>query len=279
MPRVGLDLDSLAVERCLLISIHPPRVGWDGRFPAATVSSGEFQSTHPVWGGTMGVPTPEPTAEISIHPPRVGWDASCAGVRKILRFQSTHPVWGGTPSFGNSISHQLLFQSTHPVWSGTRIRSPGNFGLQNFNPPTPCGVGLQRLSKAHRRRYFNPPTPCGVGPVSVGGCQHQTTDFNPPTPCGVGRWPRRWANPLRLNFNPPTPCGVGRFQTISCPWTTLISIHPPRVGWDEQCPGGGSDAGDFNPPTPCGVGPSVCEPYLIIGQFQSTHPVWGGTVY
>ena len=39
------------------ISIHAPRVGCDTGFPACVGKTGEFQSTHPVWGATaMGSP-------------------------------------------------------------------------------------------------------------------------------------------------------------------------------------------------------------------------------
>ena len=59
----------------LFISIHPPRVGWDG-------------------GGMGGFNYEIP---ISIHPPRVGWDNLLWRLgRYHSKFQSTHPVWGGT---------------------------------------------------------------------------------------------------------------------------------------------------------------------------------------
>ena len=58
-----------------------------------------------------------------------------------------------------------------------------------------------------------------------------------------------------IDFNPPTPCGVGPRADISCPrWSA-----------------------NFNPPTPCGVGRRDKNPNKTRGQFQSTHPVWGGT--
>ena len=56
-----------------------------------------------------------------------------------------------------------------------------------------------------------------------------------------------------------------------------ISIHPPRAGWDLLGGGGIDQGGDFNPPTPCGVGP-YCYPLINErDEFQSTHPVRGGT--
>ena len=55
-------------------------------------------------------------------------------------------------------------------------------------------------------------------------------------------------------FNPPTPCGVG----LICNFQRLLEI-------------------DFNPPTPCGVGLESTWTGAAKIQFQSTHPVWGGT--
>ena len=81
------------------------------------------------------------------------------------------------------------------------------------------------------------------------------TDFNPPTPCRVGRARIRRLRDVCLHFNPPTPCGVG-----------LLSSIRPSAG-----------STDFNPPTPCGVGPWDLETNAQSVQFQSTHPVRGGT--
>ena len=78
--------------------------------------------------------------------------------------------------------------------------------------------------------------------------------FNPPTPCGVGLDGDLFVHG-GLDFNPPTPCGVGPEQG-NC-------IHQRRE--------------HFNPPTPCGVGPVTVPALLVLFQFQSTHPVWGGT--
>ena len=58
----------------ILISIHPPREGWDVD----------------AIGGFNVLP-------ISIHPPREGWDLALLTTMLIKRlFQSTHPVRGGT---------------------------------------------------------------------------------------------------------------------------------------------------------------------------------------
>ena len=174
----------------------------------------------------------------------------------IIQFQSTHPVWGGTfpiccadifqPNFnpptpcgvGPVISYLLLttflFQSTHPVWGGTFCLSAKSITIFHFNPPTPCGVGQIFYFFILIQKYnFNPPTPCGVGPITV------------PVPLAL------------FDFNPPTPCGVGLPPALKSIIYFTISIHPPRVGWDLRSEG-----------------------FLNIDYiFQSTHPVWGGTVW
>ena len=59
--------------------------------------------------------------------------------------------------------------------------------------------------------------------------------------------------------------------------TVVISIHPPRVGWDCLTLMIHLLWSNFNPPTPCGVGRSHTIKSAINFLFQSTHPVWGGT--
>ena len=102
-----------------------------------------FQSTLPVWGGTV-------VAVVALF---VAWHfnppSPCGEGRLRLEylftdeetFQSTLPVWGGTvPSL--VWLRMQIFQSTLPVWGGTR---------------KVIGLTLPRL-------YFNPPSPCGEGP-------------------------------------------------------------------------------------------------------------------
>ena len=75
-PREGWDLCRYFTKYLLQISIHPPREGWDtpdefSRFISMVV----FQSTHPVRGGTNLASAEAASSEISIHPPREGWDS------------------------------------------------------------------------------------------------------------------------------------------------------------------------------------------------------------
>ena len=120
-PLVGWD-DPETVARLLRdISIHPPLVGWDFGGYSYSKAQSQFQSTHPLWGGTFPPQNNCGHDSISIHPPLVGWDLKKEQDRINLEaFQSTHPLWGGT----NSRCFLWLyvgFQSTHPLWGGTQI--------------------------------------------------------------------------------------------------------------------------------------------------------------
>ena len=167
------------------ISIHPPRAGWDQKRRCCSVEPREFQSTHPVRGGTATLNGWHGNPPISIHPPRAGWDLSCCGnsrcsnisihpprvgwdtlmifaARRECPFQSTHPVWGGTPP---AVRRSALpeFQSTHPVWGGTVLDDCRL--VQNhisIHPPR-VGWDMSQEYASCPNSHFNPPTPCGVG--------------------------------------------------------------------------------------------------------------------
>ena len=62
-------------------------------------------------------------------------------------------------------------------------------------------------------------------------------------------------DPTCRDFNPPIPCGMG----LVVDHVVLLSLY-------------------FNPPIPCGMGPSRIATLEFVDKFQSTHPVWDGTV-
>ena len=160
---------------------HPLSPGWQGpgRYfnPPSPCGEGQqvqrmdsatrkFQSTLPVWGGTVVLYDCLLILKISIHPPRVGRDGSASrcAFRK-SSFHSTLPVWGGTtvskakraannisihpPRVGRDLSVSMLFatggvfQSTLPVWGGTEYAA-GAFTsfIISIHPPR---VGRDRL--------------------------------------------------------------------------------------------------------------------------------------
>ena len=57
-----------------------------------------------------------------------------------------------------------------------------------------------------------------------------------------------------------------------------ISIHPPREGRDLWFDLQSFFPGYFNPPSPWGEGPCWAAADGSYSSFQSTLPVWGGTV-
>ena len=80
------------------------------------------------------------------------------------------------------------------------------------------------------------------------------------------------------DFNPPSPCGEGLFRPAGRGLVQLISIHPPRVGRDWACLLPSGRPPYFNPPSPCGEGPNPNAYQEEDDAFQSTLPVWGGTI-
>ena len=79
-----------------------------------------FQSTLPVWGGTISGGGVMESLGISIHPPRVGRDMNELNQYGILSgFQSTLPVWGGTG--GKILAGTRMDISIHPPRVGRDI--------------------------------------------------------------------------------------------------------------------------------------------------------------
>ena len=79
---------------------------------------------------------------------------------------------------------------------------------------------------------FQSTHPVWVGTSGGTSARKITTDFNPPTPCGVG--------PLIVNvynsgdvFQSTHPVWGGTALGFDKPRYVGISIHPPRVGWDD----------------------------------------------
>ena len=142
------------------ISIHPPRVGWDGFSAAMASIFCRFQSTHPAWGGTRRIAGLS-AAHISIHPPRVGWDHGLTrGVARALI--SIHPPRVGWDDDKAGFADCIKI-SIHPPrvgWDQSPICC--QWQTQNFNPPTPRGVGQTR------RRFTASSMEISIHPPRVG---------------------------------------------------------------------------------------------------------------
>ena len=225
------------------------------REPALRLPKG-FQSTHPARGGTRLKCFADGQRQISIHPPREGWDRTrclCASAR--TAFQSTHPARGGTRQTRWACSRNLEFQSTHPARGGTQrarldvcpalvisihppregwdIRGALNSTIgQHFNPPTPRGVGPHARHVDFRRVSISihPPREGWDTARAMGGASSTRFQSTHPARGGTGGHTKQ-ASPTYY-FNPPTPRGVGRISDSLSTISRVISIHPPREGWD-----------------------------------------------
>ena len=123
----------------------------------------KFQSTHPVRGATLRV-FPERCAPEYFNPRTpCGVRLHCSRIAFDIRVISIH-----APRAGCDIPHKITieehtkFQSTHPVRGATTCRTVSTHVRAYFNPRTPCGVRLGKISPERSASYFNPRTPCGV---------------------------------------------------------------------------------------------------------------------
>ena len=117
--RVGWDYNTWLRRKVGGISIHPSRVGWDPPTTPPRAFPLKFQSTHPVWDGTLGKVFDRQRILISIHPSRVGWD----------------------DEMGTCARRPPYFNPPIPCGMGLgRDRTAAH--AENFNPPIPCGMGL-----------------------------------------------------------------------------------------------------------------------------------------
>ncbi len=107
-----------------MISIHAPRVGCDEDVIRAQFARTQFQSTHPVWGATVGALVLIVGGQISIHAPRVGCDYMAAGVWAQIKISIHAPRVGCDARSVSPLQCPFLFQSTHPVWGATCAGSP-----------------------------------------------------------------------------------------------------------------------------------------------------------
>ena len=184
-PRTGWDGALSRQKWHRDISIHPPRTGWDWRGSARRVCSASFQSTHPARGGTVEdtfgfdskkFQSTHPARGgtmvmlyaglrrgISIHPPRTGWDPWAIRASKPISTISIHPPrtgWDG----GGGLRCDGVVISIHPPRTGWDDRGMKQKAVaENFNPPTPHGVGRDDERRRAIAGNFNPPTPHGVG--------------------------------------------------------------------------------------------------------------------
>ena len=125
----------------------------------------------------------------------------------IIGFQSTHPVWGGTCARSPGLD-PVKFQSTHPVWGGTQ--------------PIISWISVFSIS-------IHPPR---VGWDTKGGffCVGQVV-FQSTHPVWGGTRMAILENAYGV-FQSTHPVWGGTMVIWDGTRYNGISIHPPRVGWD-----------------------------------------------
>ena len=126
------------------------------------ISGRKFQSTRPLWGGTVLDSIEDKIGSISIHPPLVGRDRVPQNAVTNLII-SIHP-----PLAGRDAASDIFFLvsdiSIHPPLVGRDLDRLVNCCHNlHFNPPAPCGAGRRFSAGKGGKTYFNPPAPCGAG--------------------------------------------------------------------------------------------------------------------
>ena len=167
-----------------------------------------FQSTHPVWGATQGLPSFGLGTFISIHAPRVGCDT-------LLWLEVYHNTGISIHAPRVGCDHTLL--SCVP-------------GFHDFNPRTPCGVRRQARVQSSDQLYFNPRTPCGVR-LEIKSTDSINLKFQSTHPV----WGATWELVImksKFLFQSTHPVWGATCSLLINNSFVGISIHAPRVGCD-----------------------------------------------
>ena len=230
-PLAGRDRNKTLILLSFCISIHPPLAGRD---PAKRAfCAGSAISIHPPLAGRDRHVFSDNRARDDFNPPAPCGAGPALAVTSLVLgvFQSTRPLRGGTLSPRRRMS-SWLFQSTRPLRGGTIEHPPGNtcrgisihpplagrdslwlafiFCVLYFNPPAPCGAGLQKGPKWPEMVVFQSTRPLrgGTGKEFI-TCSLTRISIHPPL---AGRDQRRSVSrAAAANFNPPAPCGAGLF--------------------------------------------------------------------
>ena len=148
-----------------------------------------FQSTHPLWRGTINHAALRGNTHY-FNPPTPCGVGRGRGIMVCndWKFQSTHPLWGGTgiiygmyedakisihpPLVGwdkqqlSDLGYQII--SIHPPlvgWDAVLLINKDMLPISIHPPLVGWDMAFTPLLTLHQ--YFNPPTPCGVGPLNI----------------------------------------------------------------------------------------------------------------
>ena len=181
-----------------------------GRVPS------RFQSTLPVWGGTVGAVGKDKIVQVSIHPPRVGRDTSPATNSASATSVSIHPPRVGRDPGRNDVLHRWRrFNPPSPCGEGhVGVVQVVHVDLVSIHPPR---VGRDRMIRSARvvSNTFQSTLPVWGGTPTDQLFLTRLFDFNPPSPCGEGPALYPLAQIPENYFNPPSPCGEGPEPTYN----------------------------------------------------------------
>ena len=122
----------------------------------------------------------------------------------------------------------------------------------NFNPPAPCGAGLQETVRMLTRLTFQSTRPLRGGTLfCLADLRLGKISIRPPL-AGRDRIDGRDAHDRHISIHPPLAGRDG--ASYGSPWRGRISIHPPLAGRDLWARLQSPLETDFNPPAPCGAG-------------------------
>ena len=259
----------------VLISIHAPRGGSDGRVSIYCNTLSDFNPRSP-WGER---PNPKsPACLLSNFNPRSPWGERPAAIGKLPHgqlFQSTLPVGGATSLF-KAFQCSLVI-SIHAPRGGSdqRILFP-IFAVSNFNPRSPWGE--------------RPPSrPCLMvgsefqSTLPVGGATCPDQNRSKQHAISIHA-PRGGSDTLAVemlkvspDFNPRSPWGERRTRLRASMGSEGFQSTLPVGGATSAVPAFTYTSNDFNPRSPWGERLSPSRLCNRDAEFQSTLPVGGAT--
>ena len=148
--------------------------------------------------------------------------------------------------------------------------------MVDFNPPAPCGAGLELDFNRGFHLLFQSTRPVRGGTTHVIiNSPEELISIHPPRAgrdfLVISLLVSSW-----ISIHPPR---AGRDGSYLQRWSfrKTISIHPPRAGRDVPAHLLHRDFDDFNPPAPCGAGLAVTK--ALLSFTISIHPPRAGRDY
>ena len=167
------------------------------------------------------------------------------------------------------------FQSTRPLRGGTRdVPAQGRICVISIHPPLAGRDKYGDIDIDLTLISIHPPL-AGRDRGSSGRSRRRAISIHPPL-AGRDRNKTLILLSFCISIHPPL-AGRDPAKRAFCAGSA-ISIHPPLAGRDRHVFSDNRARDDFNPPAPCGAGPALAVTSLVLGVFQSTRPLRGGTL-